>query len=273
MDRLSIWAAQGQREFQNAMAGALRRLRAGDLAAWWALLGVCFAYGFFYAVGPGHGKILIGGYGMERRVAALRLAGIAVLSSLAQGLSAVVLVGAGIAVFGWGARRLEGATEDWFTPASYGAILLVGAWLVWRGLRHLWVVRRDFDHAHAGDAETCDHCGHKHGPTPEEAAAVHGWRDLLVLVGAIAIRPCTGALFLLIITWRFGIFHAGIAGTFAMALGTASVTVLVAFTAVGLRAGALAGVGESRAARVAGPRTLSKCARTAKSPNSTARGW
>lgn len=253
LDRIALWAAVWQREFQTAMAGALRRLRGGDPAAWWALMGVCFAYGFFHAVGPGHGKVLIGGYGVARRVAAVRLAGIAVLSSLAQGLSAVLLVGAGVAAFGWGARQLQGAAEDWFAPVSYGAILAVGAWLVWRGTRHLWAARRDLDHAHTGHDEACAQCGHRHGPTAEEAAAVHGLRDLVMLVGAVAARPCTGALFLLIVTWRMGVFAAGVAGTFAMALGTASVTVAVALAAVGLREGALAGVGQTRVARVAVP--------------------
>lgn len=253
MDRLTLWAAQNQREFQNAMAGALRRLRAGDAAAWGSLMTVCFAYGFFHAVGPGHGKVLIGGYGVARRVAALRLSAIALVSSLAQGATAVALVGAGIAVFGWGSKQLSGAAEDWFAPVSYGAIALVGCWLVWRGLRHLWAARRDIDHAHVGPDDHCHHCGHKHGPTAEEAQAVSGWRDLVMLVGTIAIRPCTGALFLLLITWRLGVFGAGVAGTFAMALGTASVTIVVALAAVGLRESALVGAGDSRAVRVVVP--------------------
>lgn len=262
-DQLARWAADGQREAQTALARGLRALRAGEPGALIALLSMCFAYGFFHAVGPGHGKILIGGYGVARQVSMARLSVLALVSSLAQAATAVILVYSGVLLFNWSRERMEGLADTLLAALSYGAIALIGAWLAYRGLRTLWRSFRpthdhhhthDHDHAghdhdHAGHGHVCDTCGHSHGPSIEEVAKVSSLRDALVLIGAIAIRPCTGALFLLILTWRMDIQVAGILGAFAMGLGTASVTVVVALMAVVFRSGALEALSEGQTAR------------------------
>ncbi|MBS0124624.1 nickel/cobalt transporter [Thetidibacter halocola] len=241
--QVAVWAAEGQRAAQNAMAQGLRALRAGDPGALTALLTVCFGYGFFHAAGPGHGKLLIGGYGVAQAVPLARLSGLALASSLAQAGSAVALVYGALWLLGWGRSEMEGLAEAWLAPLSHAAIAAIGLWLVARGARRLWGARvvhhKAHDHGHSGDG-ICESCGHAHGPTVEEAASVRNWRDAALLIGAVAIRPCTGALFLLILTWRMDLVWQGIAGTVAMALGTASVTLAVAVAAVSFREGALA---------------------------------
>ncbi|MCC1493220.1 nickel/cobalt transporter [Cognatishimia sp. F0-27] len=268
-DRVAAVAAEGQREAQSAMAQGLRALRAGEPGAFMALMAVCFGYGFFHAAGPGHGKILIGGYGVARRVPMMRLSVLAVASSLAQAVTAVALVYGGLWILGWGRVEMQGVTEQWLAPLSYAAIAAVGLWLVWRGLRKLLPGpgpdgdrardRRIHDHhthahahdhhgqgpdhhapgGHIDDPAVCASCGHAHAPSLEQVESVRSLRDALAVVGAVALRPCTGALFLLILTWQLGLPRAGIAGTFAMALGTASVTVAVAVASVGFREGAI----------------------------------
>ncbi len=241
---LERWAAEGQRTAQSGMAQSLRALRAQEPGAIAALMAVCFGYGFFHAVGPGHGKLLISGYGVANRVALTRLSVLAVLSSLAQAVTAIVLVYAGVWILGLGREDLVGAAEDWFAPISYAAIGAIGVWLALRGALRLWndarVSGHRHDHSQTHEDGVCDSCGHAHGPTAEQAGQVQSLRDAVLLIGAIAIRPCTGALFLLILAVRMEIDLAGILGTLAMGLGTASVTLAAAVASVTFREGALA---------------------------------
>ena len=87
------------------------------------------------------------------------------------------------------------------------------------------------------------------GPTVEEVERVGSFRDGLALVLGIALRPCSGALFVLVLTWQLGIALAGVAGAFVMGLGTALVTVAAALLAVWAREGALSGLGSGAVAR------------------------
>ena len=234
-DMVGQWARATQRDVQNAMAGSLRALRSGEPGALAGLWTLCFSYGFVHAAGPGHGKLIIGGYGLGARVPVRRLAGLAVVSSLAQAAAAVVLVYAAIWVFGWGREQVAGVADEVMAPVSYAMIAGVGLWLVLRGGRKALALRAPkHDHAHHGDG-VCQSCGHAHGPTVEQAASVRSLRDAVAVVAAIAIRPCTGALFLLILTYALGLVWAGIVGVFVMGLGTAALTGLVALTAVGVR--------------------------------------
>lgn len=247
---IEVWAADRQREAQTLMAGALRQLRAGQPGATGTLLAICFGYGFVHAVGPGHGKILIGGYGYGTQVPMGRLAMLALLSSLAQAGTAVALVWGGIALLDLSREALTGLTEDSMADISALMIALVGLWLAFRGARlilrtaqggqhhdhHMHDHEHGHDHQHAADCG----CGHAHGPTAEEVMATRSLRDAVMLIAGIAARPCTGALFLLILTWRMDVFTIGVAGAMAMGLGTASVTLLVAAMSVWARRGSLA---------------------------------
>lgn len=264
LEILGRWAAEVQRALQAPLAGAVRAVKAGEPAAWAGLLSVCFLYGLAHAAGPGHGKFLIGGYGVARRVRLLPLAGVALASSLAQAGVAVALVYAGVLALGWTRERMVGMAEGALAMASWAAIAAIGLWLVWRGARGVWrgvrleQVAQDgghghdrHDHDHHHDHHHHDHgaecgCGHAHGPTVEEVAQLTGWRDTAALIASVAVRPCSGALFLLILTFQLGIGAAGVAGAFAMGLGVAVVTIGVAVLAVWSREGALAGLGEAR---------------------------
>lgn len=229
------WATTEQRMFQNAMAQALRGIKAGDPLAVLSLCTATAAYGFVHALGPGHGKVLIGGAALASSVSMRRLSVLTVLSSLAQAGTAILLVGSLVLVLHMGSTGLVEVTETLLAPASYIAIAAIGAVLLYRGTRS-WM-RMGRRHRHD---ETCG-CGHSHGPSIDDVRTLSTARDAIALITSIAIRPCTGALFVLVIAARFDAFWIGALAVTTMGLGTTAFNLLVAGSGVAARN--LAGLG------------------------------
>ncbi|MFT6224314.1 MAG: ABC-type nickel/cobalt efflux system permease component RcnA [Paracoccaceae bacterium] len=242
------WAATQQRAFQNEMAAAVRAIKSGAPAGWAALLLAAGAYGVVHAAGPGHGKYLIGGVGLGSSVPASRMIALAVASSLAQAIWAVVLVYGGFWLLQLSADNLTMLAEQWLAPASYLAIAVVGIVVALRGLRNVLGPKSKVPE-HAGH----DGCGHAHGPDPDQVASLQTLREAAALVASIAIRPCTGAIFLLVIAWQLDIKAAGFAATVAMGLGTAILTSAVAISSVALRGMAMFSGRRAGAIGVAAP--------------------
>jgi nickel/cobalt exporter len=91
--------------------------------------------------------------------------------------------------------------------------------------------RHDHDHGHVHD----EHCGHSHGPDPSELAGPGGWRRGFGAIFAVGIRPCSGAILVLVFALAQGLFWAGVAATFVMGLGTAITVATIAVVAVSAR--------------------------------------
>ena len=219
------------------MARALRGIQAGDPLAVWALCAATAAYGFIHALGPGHGKILIGGAALASGVSLRRLGVLTLLSSLAQAGTAIFLVASLVVLLRLGSRDLTDFTETWLAPASCAAIAAIGTVLIVRGGR-IWA-RTDPRHHH----HSCG-CGHAHGPSIDDVHTLSSRRDALALIASIAVRPCTGALIVLVIAARFDAFGIGALAVITMGLGTASFNLLVAGSAVAARGLARLGAGD-----------------------------
>ncbi|APX10887.1 hypothetical protein BWR18_03655 [Tateyamaria omphalii] len=227
-----FWAAQEQRAFQAAMTGSLRAIRSGDSFAILALCGATAAYGFVHALGPGHGKVLLGGAALASGATMRRMASLTLISSLAQAGSAILLVFVATHMLGWLANDIASWTEDWLAPASAIAIAGIGLLLVGRGCLALREPKSEHRHHH--DDHMCG-CGHSHGPTASQVQSLRSTKEAAAIVASIAMRPCTGALFLLVIAWRLDIFAVGGLAVVTMGLGTAAFNLIVAASAVAAR--------------------------------------
>lgn len=264
------WLLAKQSEFYRQMSSTIRAAKS-DGSAVWTLLFISFAYGIFHAAGPGHGKAVIASYLVANRETARRGIALSFASALMQSLVAILIVGISAWILNATAKtmcRAEGAIEI----ASYALIALFGLRLVWvkgrtfiRALQAAQPVpaiagvphdhhdhghhhhrdahghhdhhHHDHSHAHAHDHHGHDHvhdehCGHSHGPTPSELAGPGGWRRGFAAILTVGIRPCSGAILVLVFALAQGLFWAGITATFLMGLGTAITVAAIAIVAV-----------------------------------------
>ncbi len=253
---VSIWQNPGrwiiakQQQFYGAMSSALRRIRSeGVAAAASTLLMLSFAYGVFHAAGPGHGKTVVSAWLLATENELKRGILIAFMSSIVQALSAILLVGTLLLLVSGAAgaaRNIAGIMES----ASYAMIGMMGLYLVWTAFRMLLARAPkpalagggDFSsfqpmaHGHSHDqllpGAVCDDCGHSHAPTPADVRGDWSITKAVSMAFAIGIRPCTGAILVLILSNVLGLFWVGVAATLVMAFGTFLTVAAIAMLSV-----------------------------------------
>jgi nickel/cobalt transporter (NicO) family protein len=93
----------------------------------------------------------------------------------------------------------------------------------------------DHHHDHGEEEGSVLPWGHAHGPEPEELAGPGGWRRGLSAIVAVGLRPCSGAIIVLVFALAQGLFWVGVASTFVMGFGTAITVGAIASLAVGAR--------------------------------------
>jgi len=247
---LGAWILSVQSGFYGSLQAGVREMKENG-SALFSLLLVGFAYGVFHAAGPGHGKGVISAYLVAdekalRKGVALSLAAALVQALVAIGIVAIVSL----------ALRATASTMNKLALnvelASFIAVALLGAVITWRKAGKVLGVMALARNPYAAVEENCDHV---HMPPPEELSRLTRWRDMAGVAIAAGIRPCAGALIVLVFALSQGLFAAGIAATFAMALGTALTTGAIAALAVFFKAMALrvaGGRGASGAIAIAG---------------------
>lgn len=250
----ALWIIDMQRGFYGAMSQSLRQMKAqSSLLPAYTLMMLSFGYGVFHAAGPGHGKAVISAWLLATENELRRGILIAFMSALIQALTAIAIISALlllVTAVGSTARDVAGFLES----ASYGLIAVMGAYLVWTAFRphqHASGPARPghvHDHPHSqGHAHHSHHHGHAHDRAPDgadcacghvhvpQARQVQGdWSlgKVFSLAFAVGIRPCSGALLVLIFANTLGLYWAGVTSTFVMALGTAITVSVIAAIAV-----------------------------------------
>ena len=248
-----------QAEFYRMLSGAIRAAKTDGSAAY-TLIGISFLYGIFHAAGPGHGKAVISSYVVANDETWKRGVFLSFASAMLQAFTAIAIVGIAAALLGATARTM-GAAVRVIEIVSYGLIVLIGLRLVWvKGGALIKLLRgerahgRHHDHAHdhhghghhhhpAHDHHEHDHddghaWGHAHAPEPAELKGRDWMRRGLAAIVAVGLRPCSGAILVLVFALAQGLFWLGVVSTFAMGIGTAITVAAIAVFAVAARGAA-----------------------------------
>jgi len=90
-------------------------------------------------------------------------------------------------------------------------------------------------HHHHDHDDEASAWGHAHAPEPQELAGKHWLRRGLAAIVAVGLRPCSGAIIVMVFALAQGIFWIGVASTFVMGIGTAITVTAIATIAVAAR--------------------------------------
>jgi nickel/cobalt transporter (NicO) family protein len=254
--RVGLWLLEEQARFYQALRQAVDAAQTNPSAAL-TLAAVAFAYGIFHAAGPGHGKAVIASYMLANERALRRGVILSIFAALLQAFVAIAIVGVAALVLGATAQKMTAATHA-VEIASYLCIAALGAWLVWRKAGGLVAALRAPPLPVASrfscddGTETGPHgpdCPHCVAPDPRLLGEGFSWRQGVATVVTAGLRPCSGALLVLVFAAAQRAFLIGVWAVFAMAAGTALTTAALAASAVLLKGAAtkMLGAGRRRA--------------------------
>ncbi|KHN49988.1 nickel/cobalt transporter [Pectobacterium fontis] len=238
----AIW----QKSLHQQMSHLLQMVEQQPHQAGLSLMMFSLVYGVLHAVGPGHGKVVIMTYLATHPSKLKSSLKLTLAASLVQGGMAVALVTVVLGILQLSSRTLHNSSF-WMEKGSFVLVAGLGALLCFRALKQLYIVMRQPkpatilrvtplhmptdrrvmlrpnpapSHAfHQHDAD-CG-CGHRHLPTNEELERDSRWRTRLMIVLAMGMRPCSGAILVLLFSKVIGVYLWGVASALVMAAGTA----------------------------------------------------
>ncbi|MEQ9890239.1 nickel/cobalt transporter [Pectobacterium aroidearum] len=239
----AIW----QKSLHQQMSHLLQMVEQQPHQAGLSLMMFSLVYGVLHAVGPGHGKVVIMTYLATHPSKLKSSLKLTLAASLVQGLMAVALVTVVLGILQLSSRTLHNSSF-WMEKGSFVLVAGLGLLLCFRALKQLYTVlvqqpkpatilrvtqlnvpmdRRMrlrpapvLSHSLHQHDDNCG-CGHRHLPSNEELERDSSWRTRLMIVLAMGMRPCSGAILVLLFSKVIGVYLWGVASALVMAAGTA----------------------------------------------------
>ncbi|MGR5062438.1 nickel/cobalt transporter [Photobacterium sp. DNB22_13_2] len=217
-----------QRAVNNQLADLLYDAKDNPLVSGGYLAGFSFLYGVLHALGPGHGKVIVTTYLATQPTKVKTSLMLTLVSAVCQALVAVLLVSVLLWGFNASMREVSSQAVKFMTISSV-LVSVLGVMICWRAFKG---VRRSVAQSQKmGCADHHDHhhstecgCGHRHIASPEEVDNAKTLREYIGVIMSIGLRPCTGAIMVLLFANMVGLYWMGVVSALVMSLGTALTT-------------------------------------------------
>lgn len=244
---LVIQIVEWQQTFHALLSQHIQSFQEEPLRYGVLLAGVSLAYGVFHAAGPGHGKAVLITYLSTQKENVTQGLKISFAAAVLQALVAIVLVSI-VSIFLNQTFRQTNALGTQVELASYGLVILVGLYLTGRSIVQFFRKSHQHAHAHQDVHHTHDdhlnhhhedaahnheahvhdeHCNHSYVPE----AKLSFWQSASVAL-SMGLRPCSGAVVVLIYANLVGVYWIGIVSTLLMGLGTGLTVALLGWLSV-----------------------------------------
>ncbi|MGC1056479.1 nickel/cobalt transporter [Pantoea agglomerans] len=215
-----------QKDLHRQMTQLLQQVAEQPHQAGISLVIFSLLYGVLHALGPGHGKVVIATFLATHPTRVKTSIRLTLLASLLQGSVAIALVTVMLVLLKTSSRQLH-LSSFWLEKGSYLLVIGLGVMIGYRALRSLWrtlrphpaPVFRAFKPHHQHD-DQCG-CGHAHLPTPQQMSGNLSVKTQLLVVVSMGLRPCSGAIMMLLFAKVIGVYGWGVISAAVMALGTA----------------------------------------------------
>ena len=230
IDRYLLTIQSIQRGLHARLSDALRAIQADGLWASIILTVFSFVYGVLHAAGPGHGKVIISTYLLSHESQLRRGIALSFAAALTQGLTAVVIVSFAFELMKLSMVQTRGIVNH-VEVVSFAMIALVGFYITCMQAqslrRKVYISAKSIDNC----ADASKKCDHHHGPGANELEKELSLRSFIGIILSIGIRPCSGAVIVLLLAFSLGHVVAGLFAVLAMSLGTAiAIALLAAFS-------------------------------------------
>lgn len=227
-----VQIVEWQKSFHTLLAKHISAVAQDASGYGWTLVALSFGYGVFHAIGPGHGKAVIVTYLGTHRESLVKGIGISMVAALLQSAIAIALVSVLATILQFKFADIHHYGNN-ITLVSYIMVMLLGLLLLGTSLHRLLRSRREAKLAepvHHDDINHQNHHHHHHHRHEENTgcdcnhAYVHppnqSWLQTVTVVMSMGLRPCAGAIIVLIYAHLTGVFYYGVLATVMMGIGT-----------------------------------------------------